>query len=838
MEQESLYIEGTVKKIVYRSPDNDYKVLDLQTSNGNITAVGEISDIQENDYITVSGIITSHFKYGNQLNIESYEKKQPDLKQLEGTIEKILYRNPDNGYTVFRLRSHENYITAVGEMNEMTEGEVISIKGDFTENPKYGRQFTIVSYEQKLPVSVVNIRKYLASGKIEGIGRNISSRIVDAFGEKTFEILENEPERLMEIPGISERNYGKICEGIRKTFALRKLTAFLGKYDVKFIYANRAYIFLGKNAIHDIKKNPYIMCEEYIGLNFNKADKIAFDNGIKPDSLYRIISGIIYVLKHETSKDGHSCLPFDIVIAKTAELLKTDDAPVIKAYTCAVKNKNFFEYSVNDIKYVYLPKHYIAEKYIAERMSLIQKSPENLNCEHLIDEEEKQSGIKYEKLQRHAIATAISEKAMILTGGPGTGKTTTLNAIISILMKKKLKVYIAAPTGRAAKRITELTGYNASTIHRMLGATGNNNSENNEFLDNDEYSEKTKGGNMEFTHNEDNPLECDAVVIDEASMIDIMLFESLLRALKPECKIIITGDNDQLPSVGVGNLLRNLIDSDAVSVVRLNEVFRQAQNSDIIMNAHKIVAGQYPDLINRTESDFFFFRRTSEEHTAALICELFTVRLPKAYNYSPIDDIQIIAPSRKGNLGTVELNKMLQQAINPPSESKTEIKSNNCIFRTGDKVMQKVNNYNIEWDSELNDDAEKVEGSGIFNGDIGKIVEIEEETVYIDFDKKIVKYTSEELSQIELAYAITVHKSQGCEFNTVIMPIQEGFDKLNYRNLLYTAVTRAKRLFILISPDKEIIYRIIDNQSSTERYTCLESMITEHRKELQANVEQ
>lgn len=308
MEQESLYIEGTVKKIVYRSPDNDYKVLDLQTSNGNITAVGEISDIQENDYITVSGIITSHFKYGNQLNIESYEKKQPDLKQLEGTIEKILYRNPDNGYTVFRLRSHENYITAVGEMNEMTEGEVISIKGDFTENPKYGRQFTIVSYEQKLPVSVVNIRKYLASGKIEGIGRNISSRIVDAFGEKTFEILENEPERLMEIPGISERNYGKICEGIRKTFALRKLTAFLGKYDVKFIYANRAYIFLGKNAIHDIKKNPYIMCEEYIGLNFNKADKIAFDNGIKPDSLYRIISGIIYVLKHETSKD-RSFLP-------------------------------------------------------------------------------------------------------------------------------------------------------------------------------------------------------------------------------------------------------------------------------------------------------------------------------------------------------------------------------------------------------------------------------------------------------------------------------------------------------------------------------------------------
>lgn len=725
-----------------------------------------------------------------------------ELLQIEGTVENIVFRNEENGYTVMDFNYKGEPVVVVGEFGEICESEKLYIHGNYVNHPKFGRQFKAELYEQKLPDTPIDIFKYLTSGAIKGIGIRLAQKILMTFGDKSLEILANEPERLIEVKGMSKKKCNEIAKNAKEVFSLRTLKSFFDKYKIKYIFAMKTYLYLGSDALEVINNNPYILYDENIGLDFKKVDEMAFDFNIEKNSYCRIIAGICYILKQNVMH-GHSCLPIKILFDYANELLDIDKKDFVDSCNKAILNGELFAYGLNNIKYIYLPEYYKAEKYISERIGSIYPTNKKVNCKKIIEYEEKKNNIQYENLQKKAMELALTEKAMILTGGPGTGKTTTLNAIISILERKKLKVFLTAPTGRASKRLSEVTGHEAKTIHRLLEM---------------KYSENNK---REFNYNESNQLNCDAIIIDEFSMVDVLLFESLLRAIKPSCKIIITGDSNQLPSVGAGNILADLIAIQALPIIKLESIFRQAQQSLIITNAHKIVSGELPDL-NKKDNDFFFFLRSNPELASQLIVSLAKERLPKTYGYSPFDDIQIIAPSRKGTLGTNELNKVLQNAINPPDSLKSEVNTINGIFRLGDKVMQNCNNYQIEW--EKNDEK----GLGIFNGDIGKIINISKEKILIDFEGKITKYTLEQLNQIELAYAITVHKSQGCEFETVILPIQSGFYKLNHRNLLYTAVTRAKKLLILIGKQQSVI-EMINNVHNTERFTLLKNMISEER---------
>lgn len=721
---------------------------------------------------------------------------------IEGTVENILYRNEMNGYAVVDIDAGGELITAVGDLGDVEEGEGLILEGQYINHKKFGTQFRADYCERKLPDTVVNIEKYLASGAIKGIGPGLAKKIVNVFGAQTLEIMENNPHRLSEIKGISAAKCEDIAAETRKLFSLRCIMTFLQKYDVKSQYAMNTYKKFGTDAIELMKLNPYILCGDSIELDFTKADSIALDLHIDRTSEKRIIAGIQYILK-ANSAIGHTCLPLSILCTKATRALEIGESDFYAAYNSALDEHELFEYWKKEREYVYLPDYYYAEQFIADRINILKDftSPEDFNYDVLIDIEEEEHNIRYEKIQRQAITSAVSRGLMILTGGPGTGKTTALNAIISIFEKQGRNVLLAAPTGRAAKRMSDLTGKEAKTIHRLLEVV---------------YD---VGGKLTFAHNENNPLECDVIVIDEMSMVDVILFEKLLRALRLGCRIIMVGDSDQLPSVGAGNLLSDLIECGIVPVVTLKEIFRQAQKSCIITNAHKIVSGEYPDLTQKN-NDFFFFKRSDYGKSAELLADLAENRLPKAYNINPVDDIQILCPSRKGTLGTVELNKLLQEKLNPSSRKKAEHKGYMYIFREGDKVMQTKNNYDIVW---RKDDEQ---GTGIFNGDIGRIVSINnlDKLAVIDFDGRNAVFTFDQLPQIELAYAITVHKSQGCEFEYVIIPVMDGFSKLSYRSLLYTAVTRAKKMLIIIGQEEEI-QKMVDNNRSARRYTCLKKML-------------
>ena len=724
------------------------------------------------------------------------------LLHIEGTVENVLFKNESNGYTVLDLDAGGELITVVGEIGDIEEGEGLILEGFYDTHPRFGTQFKAEYCERKLPDTVVNIEKYLASGAVKGIGPGLAKKIVAVFGEKTLDIMENNPYRLSEIKGISSKMCNDIAAETRKLFSLRCIMSYLSQYGVKSGFAMRTYRQYGPDALELLKLNPYILCGENIDLEFKKADTIAHDLHIPKNSDKRIIAGIQYILRANTSL-GHSCLPLDVLVTKAENALGISEKDFYNSYNAALDDDELFEYIKNEREYVYLPEYFHAESFISDRIQVLKDftSPEDFDYDALIDAEQEEHGIEYEELQRRAITSAVSRGLMILTGGPGTGKTTTLNAIISIFEKRGFHVLLTAPTGRAAKRMSDLTGYEAKTIHRLLEVV---------------YD---KSGRLTFAHNELNPLECDVIVIDEMSMVDVLLFEKLLHALRLGCKLIMVGDSDQLPSVGAGNLLGDLIASKTVTVIKLQEIFRQARKSCIVTNAHKIVSGELPDL-SRKDSDFFFFKRNTPEAVGELLIDLARTRLPKAYNYSPVDDIQVIAPSRKGYLGTVELNKLLQEKINPHNEKMPEVKGKVFVFRIGDKVMQTRNNYDIIWKK---DDEQ---GTGVFNGDIGKIVNINMMTrnVIIDFDGRVTAYAFDDLDQIELAYAVTVHKSQGCEFEAVIMPLLGSFDKLCYRNLLYTAVTRAKKLLIIIGSEDDIA-RMVANNRRTRRYTCLKNML-------------
>ena len=727
---------------------------------------------------------------------------QTGVLHIEGAVETVLFRNESNGYAVLDLDAGGELITVVGSLGEVEEGEILILEGSYETHRKFGTQFHAEYCERKLPDTVVNIEKYLASGAIKGIGPALAKRIVNVFGAATLDIIENAPYRLSEVRGISQKKCDEIADEARKLFSLRLIMSFLSQYEIKSSYAMKVYRKFSTDAMELIKNDPYILCGDRIELEFEKADSIAHDLRIAKNDNKRVIAGMQYILRANAA-NGHSCLPLSVLLKLTTPALDISEQDFYSSYNAALDDNDLFEYIKNDREYVYLPDYYYAEQFIADRIHVLRdfSSPEDFNYDSMIDIEEEEHGISYETLQRQAITTAISRGLMVLTGGPGTGKTTTLNAIISIFEKMGNRVLLAAPTGRAAKRMSDLTGYEAKTIHRLLEVV---------------YD---MGDTPIFAHNENNPLDCDVLVIDEMSMVDSILFEKLLRAVRLGCKLIMVGDFHQLPSVGAGNLLEDIIYSQAVPVVELTEIFRQARKSCIITNAHKIVSGEYPDL-SRTDSDFFFMRRDDYEKALDLIVDLTRRRLPNAYGYSPTEDIQIITPSRKGTVGTIELNKLLQAKLNPPEKDKREYRGFVYTYRVGDKVMQTRNNYDIVWS------RGSEQGAGIFNGDIGKIISIDlaAQSAKVDFDGREASYPFDILPQLELAYAITVHKSQGCEFEAVIMPVMGGFEKLSYRNLLYTAVTRAKKLLILVGSEEKI-HKMVDNDRRTRRYTCLREML-------------
>ncbi|MBR2282877.1 MAG: ATP-dependent RecD-like DNA helicase [Ruminococcus sp.] len=722
---------------------------------------------------------------------------------IEGTVDGIIYRSDTTSYTVLDLDAGGELITVVGDLGDVEAGESLILEGSYIEHKKFGTQFHAVYCERKLPSTVVNIEKYLASGAIKGIGPGLAKKIVNVFGDQTLNVIENDPFRLSEVKGINKRKCEEIAAEAQKLFSLRMVMSFLSQYEIKPEYAMRTYRKYGVDSLELMKMNPYLLCGETIELEFQKADEIAHDMHIEKNAHKRVIAGLQYILHENAVRSGHTCLPEDVLSELAQRSLDISESDFYSSLNAAIDDDELFSYIKNEREYIYLPDYYRAEQFISDRINLLKGfSPqEDFDYDKLIDIEESEHGIKYQKLQRTAINMALSRGLMILTGGPGTGKTTTLNAIISIFLKKGEKVLLAAPTGRAAKRMTDLTGYDAKTIHRLLEVV---------------YD---ASGRLVFAHNENAPLECGVIVIDEMSMVDSILFEKLLRALRLGCRIIMVGDTDQLPSVGAGNLLSDLIRSSIVPTVQLTEIFRQAQQSCIVTNAHRIVSGEMPDL-TRKDSDFFFFRRSEYDRAAELIISLNRDRLPKAYKFSPIDDIQVLCPSRKGAVGTLELNKKLQESINPPSDKKPEHKGYLYTYRTGDKVMQTRNNYDLTWK------RGNEQGSGIFNGDIGRIISVNKgtQTAEVNFDGRIAVYPFDQLSQLELAYAVTVHKSQGSEFEAVIMPVMGGFEKLSYRNLLYTAVTRAKKLLILIGTEDKI-ERMVTNNRRTRRYTCLKAML-------------
>ncbi len=724
------------------------------------------------------------------------------VTELEGVVDSVTYCNPENGYIVLDLDVNGDYVTVVGELGNIEEGEELIVSGSYTKHAKYGMQFRASYCQRKMPASSSAILKYLSSGALKGIGSALAARIVDAFGDKSLDIIDNEPERLVEVKGITAAKAEEIALDFKRVFGMRSLMIFLAQYGIQPSVAVSAWKKWGQYAVEIIKENPYILCGEGIELEFGKAEGMAKKIGYPMNSGGRISAGVTYILVNN-SFSGHTCLPLDRLRQTALKLLSVEEDKLDDCIEKMCADGDIVKYNKDGRDFIYLDEFFTAEEYITGRLAVMSRSLKDTGRDYakLIDIEEKTKIITYAAQQKAAIALVLSQGFMIMTGGPGTGKTTALKAIISLYEQQGMKVMIAAPTGKAAKRIADLTGYEAKTIHRMLEVTFGS------------------GGKPKFRHNENDPLPCDVMIVDEMSMVDTLLFESLLRALKLSCRLIMVGDSDQLPSVGAGNVLKDMIDCGKLPMVKLSEIFRQAQQSCIITNAHKIVGGEQPDL-SRADNDFFFMQRLDCESASDTVVELTVKRLPAAYKFSPVDDIQVLCPSRKGALGVTEMNKVLQLAVNPPRKDKPDIKGVLYNFRTDDKVMQVKNNYDIEWTN----GAEK--GTGIFNGDIGTIIKTvkSESKLFIDFDGRVAEYTYEMLDQLELAYAISVHKSQGSEFTAVILPLLGGFDKLYYRNLLYTAVTRAKKLLIIVG-SRRAVEKMVNNDRRTLRYTGLRHML-------------
>ena len=726
---------------------------------------------------------------------ENAEKEQ----KLSGCVEEVMFYNENNGYIVFDLSSEDEPVTVVGELGQVDEGETVTVRGVFQNHSRFGRQFHAFYCERQLPKTSHAIEKYLASGSIKGIGPTLAHKIVTEFGEQTLDIMEHDPHRLEIIKGISPTKCEAIAAEYRQLFGIRTALSFFSQYGVPSVYAMKAYKLHGSDTIKYIRDNPYAMCKAEIGYTFPRAQEFADNFDFDDGEQKRIRAGLLFILEANLSQ-GHTCLPLDRYIELAKRYLEAREQDVYDAYNYELEEKNIIEYERDDNTYVYLLEYFTAESFIAVRLGVLNAFMPQLNRDFnlMIDAEEKNSGIVYDEIQREAIALALTKGMIIMTGGPGTGKTTTLNAIISIYEMLDKHVLLAAPTGRAAKRLSELTHCDASTIHRLL-----------------EAQISPDNGEMYFARDAENPLECDALIIDETSMVDLLLMHKLLLALPEDATLILVGDPDQLPSVGAGSLFSDLITAGNVRTVALTEIFRQARESLIVMNAHAVNRGELP-VLNAKDRDVFFLRRMTPESVAQTVCDLCATRLPSKMGI-PASEIQVITPSRKGETGTFALNRALQAALNPPTERKREMICGATCFREGDRVMQIRNNYDMPWKGRHGE-----YGTGVFNGDVGEIVRIDprEDAITICFDEREAVYEASKLVELELAYAMTAHKSQGSEYRAVIFVPFAGAPRLLTRGVLYTAITRARELLVMVG-NEEVIAQMTQNNRRNKRYSAL-----------------
>ena len=729
---------------------------------------------------------------------------EDNLLEMTGSVEQVIFKNEKNGYAIIEINNGEELVTAVGTMPLVSAGEEVRVVGNWINNPNYGTQFKVEGFERSKPSTTAAMLKYLSSGAVRGIGPGTAGKIVDMFGMNALQVLEEEPERLCAIKGITKSKAQKMSDEFKKIHGIKEIMLYLSSFGISPEEAVRVWKLYGPQSAERVQEDPYCLCEDGLEIGFERADDIAASLERPQDDNCRIRAGILHVLKHNIG-NGHTCLPADKLLSAAQRMLGIDAGLAADTLEALKAEASVAAVQFEGREYIFTPKLYRSELYSAGRLNMMLRFPAQsiIGIDNYIVNIEESFHIRYAAGQKQAMKEALSKGMLILTGGPGTGKTTTLNAIIKILEIKGEKVLLAAPTGRAAKRMSELTGQEAKTIHRLLQV---------EWDANDVPV---------FSKNEKNLLECDALVIDELSMVDSNIFEAVLRALPLGCRLIMVGDCDQLPSVGPGNVLGDLIATGLLPVVQLDQIFRQSMQSLIVTNAHRIVKGQMPELFVRN-SDFFFLPYGSPDEISATVVDLCAFRLPASYGYSSLTDIQVLSPARKGELGTVELNKKLQAVINPPDKTKNEITINGTLFREGDKVMQIKNDYNLAWVK-----PDGTGGEGVFNGDLGTLCGIDRRTstITVQMDDRVVLYELETAAELELAYAMTVHKSQGNEFTAVVMPMYPGAPQLSYRNLLYTGITRAKSLLILVGSQKAVQH-MVENNKKMRRYSGLYYFLT------------
>ena len=724
-----------------------------------------------------------------------------ELENLTGTIEDITYQNESTGFAVIEVDAGDEYVTVVGVLGNVMIGEEAVFQGEWTMHQSFGRQFKAVRLQRTLPADASGMLRFLSAGIIKGVREATATKIVEKFGIDTFNVIENEPDRLATIKGINKAKARKISQEFKAQFAARDVMNGLADLGLSQQEAFDAYKLYKSNALDIIKENPYAFVGDAGGITFERADEIALQLDEPPLFDYRSQAGVVYVVRHNLN-NGHTCIPRSSLIKPAISLLDCSEDEVEIAIDNALEVNQLVLEIINDREFLFLPEIYRAESTIAERIRVMLRFPpqkKDIETGEILAFEN-MNGITFDEKQRQAIEIAVNKGMLILTGGPGTGKTTTVKGIISLMKNRGLNVMLAAPTGRAAKRMSELTGFEAKTIHRLL-----------------EVEYRDGATEPSFVHNLRNPLDCDAVIVDELSMVDVTLFSALLDALPLSCRLIMVGDKEQLPPVGAGNVLADLIKSELIDVVSLDKIFRQAMESMIVTNAHKVVRGEMPDFDNSNpQSDFFMLNEDSKYNAPKKIVNLVTQRIPAGYGYDSVKEIQVLCPSRKGEVGTENLNALLQARLNPPSRDKAEIRNRGYILREGDKVMQIKNNYDVPWFK--SDDN----GTGVFNGDIGILTKIDKvnDIINVRFEDREAMYSIDNAKEIELAYAMTVHKSQGSEFEAVVLPTISTPPKLAYRNLFYTALTRAKNLLIIVG-NQGSVKAMVDNDKKSRRYSAL-----------------